>query len=101
MPDDNPGDHGLQGAVEVTILAKLEAIDARTLKMEEMLLGNGRPENGIVVRLDRMEQTELARKQVDNRRQKMINLILGGVAIELAIALGWVVMRVVEMNSSG
>ena len=45
------------GGEMIRVKSGLEGVQATTAKCERLLSGNGKPEDGIVVRLDRAEQT--------------------------------------------
>ena len=48
-------------ATQQAILIKLDAMDEKMTNVCRFIEGNGKPERGAVVRLDRLEQTEKSR----------------------------------------
>jgi len=59
---------------------QLDRIEQRVQKIDKLLTGNGDPSKGIIVRLDRLEQTEI-------KRSRLVGALFLGVLLMVATTI--------------
>jgi hypothetical protein len=81
--------HSFDPAQHAADRERLRAMDERTERIEVLLTGNGHPEHGLVLRVDRLERD---RARTVRRGQVWFGAIIGGVVSGTLAALGalWV-----------
>ena len=77
--------------------ALVEQVDERTKKLDHLLTGNGDPERGVVVRLDRIEQRTLRHDEREREVRGVAWTALGAGVL----AIGGVVWKFITGQSHG
>lgn len=72
----------------VRMSATLEQIDERTSRLDHILTGNGEPDRGLIVRIDRIEQRERGREERANEVRTVAYGALG-TAVVAAAGFAW------------